>query len=225
MGSATSKNTVKLNKHDTTLIEMKTKTRQLKSFNRNLDEKISAQNRTIKALAAEGKQSSAINALKYKKTLEAAKAKSESSLFNLKELIDSVELAQLEAEIFKSLEKGSQTLQEIQKEMPIDKVERLMDDIANGVAQQKDISFLLGENSLDDESLLEELEALESEILQELKTKFPDTPANDKVSAIETPTHVSSNEQELDLPDVPTTNFTNKIPNSQEAQLEPALSN
>ncbi|KAJ9078100.1 Vacuolar protein sorting-associated protein 20 [Entomophthora muscae] len=131
---------------------MKTKSRQLKSFNRNLDEKISAQNRTIKALAAEGKQSSAINALKYKKTLEAAKAKSESSLFNLKELvnhcnvcsmililfkIDSVELAQLEVEIFKSLEKGSQTLQEIQKEMPIDKVERLMDDIANGVAQQK----------------------------------------------------------------------------------------
>lgn len=62
--------------------------------------------------------------------------KTGDQLFNLEQLVQSIEFAQVEAQVFAGLKSGNQILKELQDEIKIEDVEKLMDDTAEAIAYQ-----------------------------------------------------------------------------------------
>ncbi|KAI9292261.1 hypothetical protein K502DRAFT_325900 [Neoconidiobolus thromboides FSU 785] len=195
MGNLGSKNTIKIDKNDTTLIDMKGKCRELRQFNKNLESKISLQSKLIRSELEKKDKVKAIQLLKYKKTLDNMLENSTASLLNLKTLIDNIEMSQLEVKVLQSLEAGKDALIRIQSEMPIHEVERIMDDVKDAIQSQEEISNLLSENMgiIDDDDLLSELSKLEDQVIQEVKQSLPEVPVKPETEI----------KVELDLPDIP----------------------
>lgn len=85
---------------------------------------------------ANGDKKKALLALKKKKYQQNLLAQTEGQLFNLEQLTMTIENAAVEAEVIKGLELGNQVLKEINKEMDLDKVEKLMADTEDAIAYQ-----------------------------------------------------------------------------------------
>lgn len=92
--------------------------------------------------------------------------------------MSSIEFALIEKDVLFGLSQGNQVLKELNKEMSLDKVEKLMDETAEGIAYQKEVSDLLASRiTVDDEAEVQaELAALEAEAL---KSSLPQVPAED----------------------------------------------
>jgi len=104
-------------------------------------------------------------ALKKKKYQEGLFDKTNNMLMNLEEMVNSIEFAQMEKEIFDRLKSGNETLKEIHKEMSIEAVEQLMEDTQEAIQYQKDVSDVLaGKLTQEDEDdVLKELEEIEQQ--------------------------------------------------------------
>jgi len=104
-------------------------------------------------------------ALKKKKYQEGLLDKTNNMLMNLEEMVNSIEFAQMEKEIFDRLKTGNETLKEIHKEMSIEAVEQLMEDTQEAIQYQKDVSDILaGKLTQEDEDdVLKELEEIEQQ--------------------------------------------------------------
>jgi charged multivesicular body protein 6 len=87
-------------------------------------------------------------------------------LETLEALTSSIEFALIEKDVLFGLQQGNQVLKEIHKELTLESVQRLMDDTAEGIHYQKEISAMLaGVMTNDDEDAVEEeLAAMEREI-------------------------------------------------------------
>lgn len=83
-----------------------------------------------------GNKSLALLALKKRNYQTGLLQKTEDQLFSLEQLVQSIEFAQVEAQVFAGLRTGNQILKEIQNEIKIEDVEKLMDDTAEAIAYQ-----------------------------------------------------------------------------------------
>lgn len=94
-----------------------------------------------------GNKPLALLALKKRNYQNGLLQKTDDQLFNLEQLVQSIEFAQVEAQVFAGLKSGNQILKELQEEIKIEDVEKLMDDTAEAIAYQnvKRI-FLLSSN-------------------------------------------------------------------------------
>ncbi len=141
-------------------------------------------------MLAEGKKDRAKLALQKKKFQENLIAKTEAKILNIEELLNSVEYAKIQQEVLNALKEGNKSLQEINSQMSIDEVEKLMDDTAEAIAYQEEISRLLGTELTqeDNDLVLEELEKIEKGESLDLKSQLPDvkkTKAKAKMQAVE----------------------------------------
>jgi len=59
-----------------------------------------------------------------------------NQLISLEQLTSSIEFAQVELQVFQGLKQGNQVLEEIQKEMSLEDVEKLMADTSEAIAYQ-----------------------------------------------------------------------------------------
>ncbi len=84
-------------------------------------------------------------------------------------MIDSLEFAEVEKKVFDQLKLGTKALQEIQKEMSIEAVEKLMEESREAIEYQDEISRMLGENltSSDIADVDGEFDKLQAQMLQE----------------------------------------------------------
>lgn len=83
-----------------------------------------------------GNKPLALLALKKRNYQTSLLQKTDDQLFNLEQLVQSIEFAQVEAQVFAGLKTGNQILKEIQNEIRIEDVEKLMDDTAEAIAYQ-----------------------------------------------------------------------------------------
>ncbi len=129
-----------------------------------------------KRLMAEGKRDRAKLALQKKKFQENLIAQTEAKILNIEELLNSVEYAKVQQEVFNALKEGNNALQKINSQMSIEEVERLMDESAEAIAYQEEISRLLGSELTeeDNDAVLEELEKIEKGEIYDLKSQLPD---------------------------------------------------
>lgn len=78
----------------------------------------------------------ALLALKKRNYQTGLLQKTDDQLFTLEQLVQSIEFAQVEAQVFAGLKTGNQILKELQEEIKIEDVEKLMDDTAEAIAYQ-----------------------------------------------------------------------------------------
>lgn len=81
-------------------------------------------------------------------------------------------------EVFKGLKTGASVLSEIQAEMSLEDVEKLMDETAEGIAYQNEISNMLAGKITeeDEEDILGELDAIVAEIEDQRIGELPSVP-------------------------------------------------
>lgn len=88
-----------------------------------------------------GNKPLALLALKKKNYQTSLLEKTQDQLFTLEQLVQSIEFAQVEARVFAGLKSGNKILAELQEQIKIEDVERLMDDTAEAIAYQN-VNFL-----------------------------------------------------------------------------------
>merc|ERR1712048_611251 len=104
--------------------------------------------------------------------------KARGQLLNIEQLIEEVESAQMQQEIFKAMQTGTELLQQINSEMDLDEVEQLMHDTAEAIAYQQELNDILSQNltEVDDDAVLKALEAIEQMEADEMALGMADVP-------------------------------------------------
>lgn len=85
----------------------------------------------------ENNKQKALLVLKRRKYQETLLEKNQKLLDNIQEMVDSIQFAQMEAKVFKSLQQGVRSLKEIQNQINLGELEDIMNDTAEGIAKQK----------------------------------------------------------------------------------------
>lgn len=126
--------------------------------------------------------------------------------------LSNVELAKNQANVVATLKQGAQALQQIQKAVTLEDVERLQEETEEARTYQAQLKQLLGESlsGEDDRAIEEEVQALERELITEEMAKFPTVPVTRLPEA--------PGKQEILLPEVPT-----HLPVPPEKTVEPLL--
>lgn len=146
---------------------------------------------TAKAKMAKGDKKGALYAMKRKKLFEAELDKIQNVKMTLETQVITLESAAQNAETFKAMNAGKNAITKINDEIGIDKVDDLMEDMAEGMQTANDISDAIAQNVdplADDDELLAELEQmgaddLEAELLETPSVNLPSVP-NSKLPAL-----------------------------------------
>ena len=144
----------------------------LKTVRLSLTEQISllttqSQSLNLKAREALSDKSRilALAALKSRKLTESALQKRSDALSKIEEVLSSVEQSISDAQVLKSLESGASALERLNRDIGgIEKVERIMERVRQGVEQSEDIGRIIAEMGtgarIDDEDVQDEYDEM-----------------------------------------------------------------
>lgn len=201
MGNSTSKSP-SVSKQDEAVLQLKLQRDSLKRYKKRITVIIEREHQVAKQCLQNGDKKRALLALKKKKYQENQVEELEKQMTTLEELTQSVEFAQLQQSFFKSLQQGNNILKELNKELSIEKVEKLLDDSSESIAYQNELNEMLSKNinPEDEMDVLEELEQMEKEELN--KNQLPDI--HNKTKSSEDLQNAMPKVPKTKLPDVPT---------------------
>ncbi|RIA90575.1 Snf7-domain-containing protein [Glomus cerebriforme] len=157
----------KITSQDRAILDLKVQRDKLKQYQKKLQIVAEKETQVAKEALLKNNKRGALLALKKKKYQEQLLSKSDAQLLNLEQLTQSIEFALVEKDVFAGLEQGNLILKEIHNETPIEKVEKLMEDTADAIAYQNEISEALSGKltSEDEDEILAELAQIEKERL------------------------------------------------------------
>lgn len=122
----------------------------------------------------------------------------DGQLENLEKLTSDLEFAKIEQQVLNGLQVGNEALKRIHEVLPIEEVERIMDETKEGIEKQREIDEAINQTLTeeDEEDVLAELDAL---IGADEKTATP-----------------------IDLPEVPTDELPAPATDDQETAARPS---
>ncbi|GBB95164.1 hypothetical protein RclHR1_02490019 [Rhizophagus clarus] len=165
----------KITSQDRAILDLKVQRDKLKQYQKKIQLVADRETQIAKEALLKNNKRGALLALKKKKYQEQLLSKTDAQLLNLEQLTQSIEFALVEKEVFAGLEQGNLILKEIHNETPIEKVEKLMEDTADAIAYQNEISEALSGKltSEDEEEILAELDQI---VKEQLVDKLPPVP-------------------------------------------------
>lgn len=177
-GKKASGGSKKITRHDQAVLDLKVQRDKLKQYQKRCESVMQRETEIAKQLLAAGKKPQALIALKKKKLQATYLERSQAQLDNVSTLIDSVEFAQIEIKVFDALKAGNVALGQLHEQIGgIDAVEDLLLDTEEAIARQNEIDEALGQSmateSIDEDEILAELDALEAEEIE-----LPDAPTH-----------------------------------------------
>ena len=175
----------KISSHDKSILQLKIQRDKLKAYQKQLLIIQSKQVEIAQHFISINNIPRAKLALKLKKHHQILIENTDLQLLNLLELTSQLENAVLNKKILEGIEQGTKSLQEIHKELNIDKINQLMDDTKEAMEYQQEIEDLL-KGDVDMESVERELEFLTKNSLKDKEIELPNVPFG-----------------VIDLPDVP----------------------
>jgi charged multivesicular body protein 6 len=135
-----------------------------------------------------GDKPRALLALRRRKYQETLLQKTDAQLETLEQLTTTIEFSLVQKDVLYGLQQGNAVLKEIHREMTLESVEKLVDETAEGVRYQKEVSQMLaGAMSNEEEDEVEdELERLEREARGEVG--LPAAPQMEPLPSVPTKT-------------------------------------
>ncbi|KAL6906607.1 hypothetical protein GGI43DRAFT_234310 [Trichoderma evansii] len=168
----------KITEQDKAILDMKIQRDRLHQYQRRITVLTNKETEIAKQLLAKGDKKRALLALRRKKYQESLLSKTDAQLEQLEKLTASVEFAQIQKDVVFGLQQGTKVLSEIHAEMGgIEHVEKLMEENAEAIAYQNEISEMLGTRitAQEEEDVEDELAALEAE-MSGVNQKLPTVP-------------------------------------------------
>ncbi|ODV95737.1 hypothetical protein PACTADRAFT_41862 [Pachysolen tannophilus NRRL Y-2460] len=167
MGNTSSVSSPRVTPQDKAILQMKLqrdkliKTQTRLSVIMNKEKQIA-----IEALQQNNKQR-ALLALKKKKYQESSINRINDQLISLENLINSIEFKLIEKDFLYGLEQGNKILTQLNKEVSIEKVDKLMDTTQEGIRYQQEVDDMLSQrlNRSEEMEVDEELKELERQEL------------------------------------------------------------
>jgi len=192
----------RVTEHDKAVLDLKVQRDKLMQYQKRMKTVVEKEKETARQLLKEGKKDKALLVLKKKKRQEQLLAQSEAQLDNVSQMIDSVEFAQMEKDVFDKLKSGNEVLTALNKEMSIEKIDALMEETEEALAVQREIEEALSGHltTEDDAEIEDELAALNDEQEEELAAQLPDAPK----------TKVEVDEEEEEEEEAPKKKVSNK---------------
>mmetsp|Transcript_53166 Transcript_53166/g.78910 ORF Transcript_53166/g.78910 Transcript_53166/m.78910 type:complete len:166 (-) Transcript_53166:33-530(-) len=113
----------------------------------------------------------AIHLLKLRKHKLNEASKVENQLLTVLQMVDTISSKENEAELIKAMKVGKDALSQLHKEMSVDDVLDLMDEVKEGIEVENEINNILAQgtplSAVDDSEVEAELAALEKEMEEE----------------------------------------------------------
>ncbi|ORY74850.1 Snf7 family [Protomyces lactucae-debilis] len=122
---------------DRAILDMKVQRDKLRQYQRRIQTVLDRELAIAKTCLAKGQKEKAMLALRQRKYQEGLLEKTDQQLATLEQLTSSIEFALVEKDVLYGLQQGNQVLRAINKEMSIERVEKLMDETADAVAYQQ----------------------------------------------------------------------------------------
>eukprot|EP01135_Chromosphaera_perkinsii_P000496 Nk52_evm50s96 gene=Nk52_evmTU50s96 len=170
---------------DRAVLHLKTQRDKLRQYQKKIETVLEKEKEMAKKFLGEGRRDKAMFLLRKKKYQENLLAKTDAQMMNLEEMVNSIEFAKVEQDVLEGLKSGNDVLKEIQGEMSIDEIDRIMDDTREAIAYQNEIDEALSGKLTDedDEAILKELdELIELENAGkelDVEQKLPDVPSTE----------------------------------------------
>jgi len=185
---------------DTAILELKRQRIRLVEYKKQAVGVIERETVNAKKLLARGDKKRALLTLKKKKYQQTLIDKTDGQLFNLEELVNSIEFASVQAKVFEALKSGNTVLQKINDSMKIEDVEKLMQESAEAVEHQNKVNELLGHEltAVDMEAVDKELAAFEEADAVKQLPAVPSKPIEVKSQPQPQPVEVQAQAQVVD---------------------------
>jgi len=167
--------------HDKAVLDLKVQRDKLMAYQKRMNGVVEKEKEAARQLLKAGQKDKALLVLKKKKRQEQLIAQSQAQLDNVSQMIDSVEFAQMEKDVFDKLKSGNEVLTQLNKEMSVEKVEALMEETEEALAARREIEeALAGHLTPEDDAEIEEelaaLNDLDEEEAEDVAAKLPDAP-------------------------------------------------
>lgn len=181
----------KVTEQDRSILDLKLQRDKLKQYQKRIQVILDREKEIAKQCLSNGDKQRALLALRKRKYQEQLLIKTDSQLETLEDLTRNIEFALVQKDVVYGLEQGNKVLKDINREMSIEKVEKILDESAEGIAYQQEVTELLSGKitNADEEDIQEELEALEKEQLQKERqdltklAELPRVPQGDVVAS------------------------------------------
>lgn len=165
-----------VNEQDRAEAEIRVTRDEIKAYLRRIEKNISACKAAIKESLHQKHREKAMLALRKQKYLEKNAATAEAELANIEQAINELDHAKAQMSVFIALKQGNDLLTSFNKQLTLEDVTKLMEDTAEAVQYQQEISAALSRQGIseDDEDLLKQLEELDA--LEALDVELPSVP-------------------------------------------------
>eukprot|EP01091_Cochliopodium_minus_P014189 TRINITY_DN4779_c0_g2_i1.p1 TRINITY_DN4779_c0_g2~~TRINITY_DN4779_c0_g2_i1.p1 ORF type:complete len:221 (+),score=86.92 TRINITY_DN4779_c0_g2_i1:27-665(+) len=199
-GSKENKNN-KVTQQDQVILDMKNAQNNLKRIKKKCETTIAREVEIAKELKKKGDKKGALLALKKKKLQETQLEKVENQIFNLDQMIQTVDWKVQELQVIEAMKQGKNALEELNDMMKIEDVEQLMLENEEALQKARELEELLtGKfNEEEDEEIENELNKLIEEEDLENTQDLPNVPQHDVPKVEKTTTQTKQTNKKVAL--------------------------
>ncbi|RVD81208.1 uncharacterized protein DFL_009082 [Arthrobotrys flagrans] len=204
MGQSSSSNRVTA--QDRAILDMKVQRDKLKAYKKRIQVVLDREHEIARECLRNDQKDKALLALRKRKFQEQLLSKTDKQLEALEQLTSNIEFALIQKDVLYGLQQGNTVLKQIEKEMSLEKAEKIMGDTEDAIAYQKQLDEIITRNMSNEdqdavdeefESMLREAKA-EQRIQQGLAPEevpaMPNVPNSDLVSS---PVEQTEEEKEM----------------------------
>ena len=154
--------TSRIQENDRAVAELKITRDKLRAYQKKLESNINNLKQAINECIHQKKRDQAMLALRKQKFLEKNLSGTHGQLLNIDSLIMNVENSQIQQQVVKALQQGNNILKQINKELTVEDVDKLMAETEEAIEYQHQIGLALSNQGIqEDDDLLEQLDKLE----------------------------------------------------------------
>ncbi|GAA5903653.1 hypothetical protein JCM5296_001379 [Sporobolomyces johnsonii] len=159
-----SSSAVKITPQDRSILDLKLQRDKLKQYQKRIEVVLNREREIAAESLRAGNKQRALIALRQKKYQETLLSQTDAQLETLQKLVQSIEFSLVEKDVLFGLKQGNEVLKQLNAQMDLNMVEKLMDDTREGIAYQEEVSALLSSkiSAQDEEDVLAELAALQA---------------------------------------------------------------